>query len=57
MIRGQIVRDDGRAERRETTNFRGDHLVDCYAVSRGVVVARDNIRVPIRVQDAESYAA
>lgn len=57
MIRGQIVRDDGRAERHETTNFRGDHLVDCYAVSRGVVVARDNIRVPIRVQDAESYAA
>ena len=57
IIRGQIVRDDGRAERRETTNFRGDHLVDCYAVSRGVVVARDNIRVPIRVQDAESYAA
>lgn len=57
MIRGQIERDDGRAERRETTNFRGDHLVDCYAVSRGVVVARDNIRVPIRVQDAESYAA
>jgi hypothetical protein len=57
MIRGQIMRDEGRAECRETTNFHGDHLVDCYAVSRGVVVARDNIRVPIRVQDTESYAA
>ena len=59
MIRGQIFRDEGRAERRETTNFRGDHLVECYAVSRGVVVARDTIRVPIRVRDAEDedYAA
>lgn len=59
MIRGQIVRDEGRAELKETTNFRGDHLVECYAVSRGVVVARDTIRVPIRVRDAqgEDYAA
>ena len=38
---------------------RGDHLVECYAVSRGVVIARDMIRVPIRVRDAEDedYAA
>lgn len=59
VIRGQIVRDEGRGERQETTNFRGDHLVECYAVSRGVVVARDNIHVPIRVKDAEDedYAA
>ena len=40
MIRGQIVHDEGRAERQETTNFRGDHLVECYAVSRGVVVVK-----------------
>lgn len=59
MIRGQIVRDEGRDERRETTNFRGDHIVECYAVGRGVVVARDTIRVPIRARDAqdEDYAA
>jgi hypothetical protein len=59
MVRGQIARDEGRRERQETTNFRGDHLVECYAVSRGVVVARDTIRVPIRVRDArdEDYAA
>lgn len=58
-IRGQIVRDQGRSERKENTSFRGDHLVECYAVSRGVVVARDTIRVPIRVRDAEDedYAA
>tara|TARA_R110002049_G_scaffold235512_2_gene408781 strand:- start:573 stop:1901 length:1329 start_codon:yes stop_codon:yes gene_type:complete len=59
MIRGQIIRDEGRDERQETTSFRGEHLVECYAVSRGVVVGRDMIRVPIRVRDAEDedYAA
>lgn len=53
MIRGQIVRDHGRRECHETTNFRGDHLVECYAVQRGVVVARDSIRVPISSQSVE----
>ena len=59
MIRGQIVRDEGRGEPRETTNFRGDHFVECYAVSRGVVVARDTTCGPIHVRDAEDedYAA
>lgn len=51
IIRGQILHDQGRFERHERTNFRGDHLVECYAVSHGVVVARDAILVPIRVQD------
>lgn len=59
MIRGQILRDDGRAERRETTSFRGNHLVECYVVQRGVVVARNIVRVPISARDAEDadYAA
>lgn len=59
MIRGQIVRDNGKLERDEKTTFRGNHLVECYAVQRGVVVARDMIRVPIRAEDAEDqdYAA
>ncbi len=59
MIRGQILNDQGRRERREETTFRGDHLVECYAVQRGVVVARDIIRVPIRVRSAadQYYAA
>lgn len=59
MIRGQIVRDHGRGQRDETTNFRGNHLVECYAVQRGVVVARDAIHVPISarcVEDAEDAA-
>ena len=53
IIRGQILHDHGRYERYERTNFRGDHLVECYAVSRGVVVARDALLVPIRAQDAK----
>lgn len=46
-IRGQIVPDEGRLEKVERTNFRGDHVVECYAVKDGVVVAKDRIHVPI----------
>lgn len=47
-IRGQIFRDTGGLEQKEETNFRGDHMVECYAVQNGAVVARDRIHVPIR---------
>ncbi|MEM7288785.1 MAG: nucleotidyltransferase [Pseudomonadota bacterium] len=59
MVRGQIVPDHGKRECREATSFRGDHLVECYVVHRGVVVARDSILVPISVRSAraEIYAA
>ncbi|WP_336232851.1 SMODS domain-containing nucleotidyltransferase [Thalassospira sp. CH_XMU1458] len=53
MIRGQIISDGGNWERRESTDFRGNHCVDCFAVLNGVVVARDNILVPISAQSAE----
>lgn len=53
MIRGQIIRDDGNWEQRESTDFRGNHLVECYAVLNGIVVARDDILVPISAQSAE----
>jgi hypothetical protein len=46
-IRGQIVRDNGNEEKSETTNFKGDHVVECYAIKGGVVVAKDRIHVPI----------
>jgi hypothetical protein len=46
-IRGQIVDDGGRQEKNESTNFKGPHLVECYAIKDGVVVAKDRIRVPI----------
>lgn len=52
MIRGQLIRSnnkvrDGRRVHHETSDFNGDHLVECYIVKDGVVVARDNIKVPI----------
>lgn len=31
----------------ESTNFRGDHIVECYCVKDGVVVAKSRIHVPI----------
>jgi hypothetical protein len=46
-IRGQIVSDGGNEEKTESTNFRGDHVVECYAIKDGVVVAKDRILVPI----------
>jgi hypothetical protein len=53
-IRGQIVPDEGRLEKTESTNFRGDHVVECYCVKDGVVVAKDRIHVPI-VADGSDY--
>jgi hypothetical protein len=47
MIRGEITDDKGQNEKTETTNFRGDHIVECYAIKDGVVVAKDRIHVPI----------
>jgi hypothetical protein len=46
-IRGQIVPDAGQHKKRETTQFKGDHIVECYAIKGGVVVAKDRIHVPI----------
>ncbi|HYG24687.1 MAG TPA: nucleotidyltransferase [Verrucomicrobiae bacterium] len=46
-IRGEIVDDKGHQQKTETTNFKGDHVVECYAIKNGVVVAKDRIHVPI----------
>jgi hypothetical protein len=46
-VRGQIVPDEGHEEVIEQTSFRGDHVVECYAVINDVVVAKDRIHVPI----------
>lgn len=53
-IRGQIVLDGGRQERDESSNFRGDHIVECYLVENETVVAKDRIHVPI-VADGSDY--
>ncbi len=47
LIRGQILDDAGYLNRNEETQFRGDHIVECYAIKNGVVVAKDSILVPI----------
>lgn len=46
-LRGQIIDDQGSQERKESTNFRGSHFVECYIIKNNVVVARDIIDVPI----------
>ena len=39
MIRGQISSDKGHRNLSETTNFNGDHFVECYIIQSGVVIA------------------
>ena len=45
--RGQIIDDWGSLERKESTNFKGSHFVECYIIKDNTVVARDFIDVPI----------
>jgi len=47
MIRGQIIKDLGHEERKETSTFNGPHYVECYIVKDGICVARARINVPI----------
>jgi hypothetical protein len=47
QVRGQIIADAGQRRKSETTMFKGDHVVECYAVLNNVVVATDRIHVPI----------
>lgn len=43
--RGTI--NNGGKEITETTDFNGDHIVECYIAKEGVIVAKDRIHVPI----------
>lgn len=52
-IRGQIVADDGHKRKVERTTFKGDHVVECYAIVDGIVVATDRIHVPISANQEE----
>lgn len=47
VIRGQIVESTRPGTRVEHSDFKGEHVVECYVVKDGVVVARDRIEVPI----------
>lgn len=46
-IRGQIIESSHPNARHERTSFRGEHVVECFVIKDGVVVARDRIDVPI----------
>jgi len=47
-IRGNIVIDKGFRKKEEKTDFMGEHIVECYVIKNGVVVAKDRIDVPIQ---------
>ena len=47
MIRGQIISSGKSRTRLEHSDFKGDHVVECYVIKDEVVVARDRISVPI----------
>lgn len=47
-VRGQIIEPNtADGGRNEHTKFRGEHIVECYVIKGGVVVARDVVDVPI----------
>lgn len=47
-IRGQIIKSKRPGKHIEHTRFCGDHLVECYVIKDGIVVAREQIDVPIQ---------
>lgn len=47
-IRGGIVADKGFRKVEEKTDFMGEHIVECYVIKNGVLVAKDRIDVPIQ---------
>ena len=51
-IRGQIISSSRPGARHERTTFRGNHIVECYIIKDGIVVARDAIDVPISTSAA-----
>ncbi|MBR8741466.1 nucleotidyltransferase [Nocardiopsis sp. MG754419] len=53
MVRGQIVGSSKPGVRLEHSDFKGEHVVECYVV-KGGVVARDRIDVPINSTSVES---
>ncbi|WP_444876144.1 nucleotide-binding domain-containing protein [Xenorhabdus yunnanensis] len=47
LIRGQLLPDNGSRTKKESTDFHGDHIVECYVIKNEVVVGRAQIEVPI----------
>lgn len=55
-IRGQIVDSSKPGVRIENSGFRGSHVVECYVVKEGVVVARAQTDVPISTNSEKRSA-
>lgn len=51
MTRGEIIESTAPGVRTERSSFQGEHVVECYVIRDGVVVARDRIDVPIRTTE------
>ena len=56
-VRGQIVDSTASGVRVERSDFQGKHLVECYIVKDGIVVARDRIDVPISTTRTRSSSS
>ncbi len=46
-IRGEIIDDKGKEIKKESSDFAGEHFVECYIIKDHVCVAMDRIDVPI----------
>jgi hypothetical protein len=55
-IRGQIVDSSKPGIRIEHSDFKGEHVVECYVVKDGIVVARDRIDVPVSNTSAKAVS-
>ena len=51
--RGQVINSSSHNVRIEHSDFRGNHVVECYIIKDGIVVARDCIDVPITTNRAQ----
>lgn len=47
-IRGQLFITKDKVINHETSDFAGNHYVECYIIKNGVCVAKDHIDVPIK---------
>lgn len=47
QIRGNIIDSTQPGIRKESSTFRGEHIVECFVIKNEIVVARDRIDVPI----------
>ena len=53
MIRGELTPSripENALFHYEETEFNGDHFVECFIIKNGVCIARNKIKVPIRVK-------